>query len=64
MGMRELNGWRPNRMQSLDVLMPGIDGWSVLRTLKADPETEHIPVIMASIIDEKAKALGWEHRST
>ena len=40
---------------TLDVLMPGIDGWSVLRTLKADPETEHIPVIMASIIDEKGK---------
>ena len=43
---------------TLDVLMPGIDGWSVLRTLKADPETEHIPVIMASIIDEKGKGIG------
>ena len=43
---------------TLDVLMPGIDGWSVLRTLKANPETEHIPVIMASIIDEKGKGIG------
>ncbi|MEC7165496.1 MAG: response regulator, partial [SAR324 cluster bacterium] len=43
---------------TLDVLMPGIDGWSVLRTLKADPETERIPVIMASIIDEKGKGIG------
>ena len=28
------------------------------RTPKADPETEHIPVIMASIIDEKGKGIG------
>ena len=39
---------KPNLI-TLDILMPEMDGWSVLRTLKADPETENIPVVMASI---------------
>ncbi|GMR14300.1 MAG: hypothetical protein BMS9Abin29_2549 [Gemmatimonadota bacterium] len=38
---------------TLDVLMPGTDGWSVLTTLKADPTLAHIPVIMLTILDEK-----------
>ncbi|MFV2007808.1 MAG: response regulator [Longimicrobiales bacterium] len=38
---------------TLDVLMPGTDGWSVLSTLKADPKLAHIPVIMLTILDEK-----------
>jgi signal transduction histidine kinase/DNA-binding response OmpR family regulator len=37
----------------LDVLMPGLDGWGVLSTLKADPELAHIPVIMLTIVDDK-----------
>jgi CheY-like chemotaxis protein/anti-sigma regulatory factor (Ser/Thr protein kinase) len=41
---------------TLDVLMPGKDGWSVLNQLKADPELAGIPVIMQSILDESNKA--------
>ncbi len=37
----------------LDVLMPGMDGWAVLTALKADPELSAIPVIMASVVDER-----------
>jgi signal transduction histidine kinase/CheY-like chemotaxis protein len=37
----------------LDVMMPGMDGWTVLSNLKADPEVANIPVIMMSIIDDK-----------
>ena len=38
---------------TLDVLMPGMDGWAVLTELKADPALSEIPVIMLTIMDEK-----------
>ena len=38
---------------TLDVMMPGVDGWTVLSSLKSDPELADIPVIMVTIIDEK-----------
>jgi len=37
---------------TLDVAMPGTDGWRVLRDLKADPQLNHIPVIMVSMIHD------------
>ena len=45
---------------TLDVLMPGMDGWSMLEAMKSDPELAAIPVIMVTILDEKQKgfALG------
>ena len=39
---------------TLDIMMPYRDGWSVLRELKSNPKTSHIPVIIISIIDDKA----------
>ncbi|MDX1664155.1 MAG: PAS domain S-box protein [Candidatus Promineifilaceae bacterium] len=38
---------------TLDVLMPGMDGWMVLRALKADPAVADIPVIMLTMVDNK-----------
>jgi PAS domain S-box-containing protein len=38
---------------TLDVMMPGLDGWSVLTALKSDPATADIPVVMLSIVDER-----------
>jgi PAS domain S-box-containing protein len=38
---------------TLDVLMPGLDGWGVLAALKNDPELASIPVVMLTIMDER-----------
>ncbi len=38
----------------LDVMMPEMDGWSVLAALKADPETAAIPVVMVSFVADAA----------
>jgi adenylate cyclase len=45
---------------TLDVMMPGCDGWSVLQDLKADPELANIPVVMLTLADERNRgyALG------
>jgi len=43
---------------TLDIMMPYRDGWSVLRELKSNPRTKHIPVVIISIIDDRSK--GFE----
>lgn len=42
----------------LDLLLPHLSGWDVLAQLKADPRTQHIPVLIISVVDEKAQALA------
>jgi CheY-like chemotaxis protein/CHASE3 domain sensor protein len=41
----------------LDVMLPGMDGWTVIDKLKADAATRHIPVHFISATDEQARAL-------
>ena len=42
---------------TLDVMMPGMDGWTVLSKLKADPSLRNIPVIMLTMVDDPAAGL-------
>ncbi len=42
---------------TLDIIMPGMDGWAVLAALKADPETASIPVVIITI--EENRDLGF-----
>jgi GAF domain-containing protein/CheY-like chemotaxis protein len=43
---------------TLDVMMPGRNGWQVLEELKSDPETDHIPVIICSILEDQEKGFS------
>jgi len=51
-GLEMARELRP-RAITLDVIMPGLDGWQVLHLLKTDPLTRDIPVILVSIVDQK-----------
>ena len=43
---------------TLDVMMPEMDGWAVLRVLKADPTLRDIPVVMMSMLDDRSKGFS------
>ncbi|HXV42652.1 MAG TPA: response regulator [Anaerolineae bacterium] len=53
---RELNP----ALITLDVMIPGQDGWEILHALKHNPATRHIPVIICSVLEdpELARSLG------
>ena len=45
---------------TLDILLPGIDGWDVLRALKNDESTQSLPVIVVTVVENEplGRALG------
>jgi CheY-like chemotaxis protein len=51
-GMRLVRELSPDAIV-LDVMMPGMDGWTVLTELKNDLELAHIPVVMLTIVDQR-----------
>jgi CheY-like chemotaxis protein len=51
-GLRRAREVRPDAI-TLDVMMPGMDGWAVLSALKAAPDLADIPVIMLTIVDDR-----------
>jgi signal transduction histidine kinase/CheY-like chemotaxis protein len=42
----------------LDIKLPGLDGWEVLRQIRDDQATRELSVIIVSIVDEKARGLA------
>jgi GAF domain-containing protein/DNA-binding response OmpR family regulator len=50
---------KPSAM-TLDIMMPDIDGWTVLAAIKGDPSLAAIPVVLMTIVEEKNRgyALG------
>ena len=43
---------------TLDVMMPDLDGWTVLSAIKGDPTLADIPVILVTIVDEKNRGFS------
>ncbi len=43
---------------TLDIMMPGYDGWHVLNDLKSNAETRDVPVVVCSIVEEQAKGFS------
>ncbi len=54
-GLRLATEWRPELI-TLDVMMPGMDGWEVLVQLKADPSLAKIPVVLVTIVSDRGMA--------
>jgi signal transduction histidine kinase/CheY-like chemotaxis protein len=64
-GLRLARQLRPVAI-TLDVMMPQMDGWTVLRALKADPVLCDIPVIMLTMVDDPGRGftLGADDYAT
>jgi signal transduction histidine kinase/CheY-like chemotaxis protein/putative methionine-R-sulfoxide reductase with GAF domain len=58
-GLRLVRELRPAAV-TLDIMMPDLDGWTVLAAIKGDPALAAIPVVLMSIVEEKNRgyALG------
>jgi signal transduction histidine kinase/CheY-like chemotaxis protein len=56
-GLRLAKELRPIAI-TLDVMMPDLDGWSVLAALRQDAELAEIPVIMVTIVDEQRRGVA------
>jgi adenylate cyclase len=56
-GLKLAKELRPSVI-TLDVIMPDLDGWSVLAALRQDSELAEIPVIMVTIVDEQRRAVA------
>jgi signal transduction histidine kinase/CheY-like chemotaxis protein len=56
-GLRRARELKPLAI-TLDVMMPDLDGWSVLAALRQDPQLAEIPVIMVTILDEQRRGMA------
>ena len=56
-GLIEAGAWLPDAIL-LDVIMPGLDGWDVIRRLKRDDSLRAIPVFFTTIADDRRAGLA------
>lgn len=55
-GLQQAHDLKPDLI-TLDVMLPGMDGWEVISHLKRDPATREIPVVFLSILEETEKGI-------
>jgi signal transduction histidine kinase/CheY-like chemotaxis protein/HAMP domain-containing protein/putative methionine-R-sulfoxide reductase with GAF domain len=56
-GLKQARKLRPAAI-TLDIMMPDIDGWTVLAALKGDPALADIPVVIVTIVDEQRRGIA------
>lgn len=56
-GLETVRRCRPSAVV-LDIRLPRLDGWQVLAALKSEPATAAVPVIIASIVDERHRGIS------
>ena len=45
----------------LDIMMPGVDGWEVLKRIRSNPESQEMPVILVTAKTQDSDVIrGWE----
>lgn len=57
MVISSLHAQRPNLI-ILDIRMPHLDGWAVLRQIRAEPQFQDLPVILCSMVDAEPTLIG------
>jgi signal transduction histidine kinase/CheY-like chemotaxis protein len=56
-GLKKARALRPAAI-TLDVLLPDVDGWTVLAALKGEPALSEIPVVIVTIVDEQRRGVA------
>ena len=56
-GLRAVRELHPD-IVVLDIRLPGMDGWEVLTAVKADPDVSHTPVVVVSVLPDRARGIA------
>src|SRR6516162_1631090 len=56
-GLKKARALRPAAI-TIDVLLPDVDGWTVLAALKGEPGLAEIPVVIVTIVDEQRRGIA------